>query len=164
MTSKQALQIIGVLTAAYPRTDIQEETVEIFSRFLLDLPYEVGQMAALKLIGESKWFPSVAELRQGAIEVASTNQLPSAAEAWGEVKNQMRFTGYYGTPSFSHSLITKTVEAFGWQGLCVSENIIADRAHFLKIYESYRTRELREAVEIPEIRALRDKVKKELAV
>lgn len=162
MTLDEALKIMAVLTAAYPQAEIQEETIQIYTKFLLDLPFEAGQAGALELIAKSKWFPSVAELRQMAVEMLSENDIPTPGEAWGEVVRQLHSVGYYGRPSFSHPAIVKAVKAMGWYELCVSENMVADRAHFMRIYEGYREREMKEALELPETRYLKAKIAREL--
>jgi len=153
LTPDEALKVLSVLTAAYPNVNIPEETAQIYVKFLLDLPYEAGKAAALSLIAESKYFPTIAELRQAALAV-SGNDLPSPGEAWGEVVAQMKEAGIYRRPRFSHPVIEKAVQAIGWQELCLSENQIADRVHFMRIYESYAERARQEAIQIPEVRQL----------
>jgi len=43
----------------------------------------------------------------------------------------------------------------GWRELCSSENQVADRAHFMKIYEAELAREIANAALLPAARALR---------
>lgn len=162
MTHNESIKILAVLTAAYPQVEIQEETIEIYTKFLLDLPYEAGQAAALEVIARSKWFPSIAELRQAAVGMLPKNDVPNSGEAWGEVVRQLHSVGYYGRPSFSHPAVAKAVKAIGWYELCVSENPTADRAHFLRIYEGYREREVNKALQPPEVEYLRAKMAREL--
>lgn len=137
MTQEEALTVLAVLTAAYPTTEITEPTVKIYVKFLLDIPYEAAYNAVLKLIAQSKWFPSVAELRETAFEIM--HNIPSAEEAWGEVIELIHTIGFYGQPKFSNPLIIKTIKAIGgWGKLCNSENIEIDRANFMRVYENYR--------------------------
>lgn len=162
MTHEETLKIMALLTAAYPQANIEEETIQIYIKFLLDLPCEAGQAAALELIASSRWFPAVAELRQAAVEAMPENQIPGPGEAWGEVVGQLRAVGWYGRPSFSHPAITKAVKAMGWRELCMSENVVADRAHFLRIYENYQERAKKELWQLPEVQQLRAKLTREL--
>jgi hypothetical protein len=37
--------------------------------------------------------------------------------------------------------VAKIVENMGWQNLCMSENEMADRAHFTKAYDTMQKRE-----------------------
>lgn len=162
MTPEEAIKIMATLTAAFPRTEIGEQTILVYAKFLADIPYEAGQAAILNLIAGSKFFPTVAELRQAALKLIPGKQLPTPEEAWGEVSTQIRVNGYYRVPVFSHPVIEQAVKAMGWQELCTSENGIADRAHFMRIYESFRDRALEDTVRIPEARLLVDRLAQQL--
>lgn len=150
MTSLEAAKVIATLIAAYPRIEISEETTKLYAKFLQDLDYKQVQAAVVKHIAISPYFPTIAELRQAALDVIQDNRAPLPGEAWAEVAQQMRDIGYTGRPTFSHPLIEKTVQAMGgWIALCQSEDGMVDRAHFLKVYESYRTRHVEEVKTAP---------------
>ena len=58
---------------------------------------------------------------------------------WGEVNEAIRHYGYYHQEEGMTSLrepMRIAVQRMGWRALCTSENDMADRAHFLRIYES----------------------------
>lgn len=154
MTDEEAIKVMTVLTAAYPDKVLQEQTITLYLEFLLDLPYQAGKAGALALIAKSKWFPSIAELRQQALSFTPESDVPNAADAWGEVIQQIRAEGWYGKPKFSHAAIEKTVRSIGWRELCMSENAAVDRAHFIKLYELYRDREATRTLLIPEAKRL----------
>jgi hypothetical protein len=59
----------------------------------------------------------------------------TAGEAWGEVMYYVSKIGSWGYPNFSSEIIGKCVDAIGWKCICMSENIMVERAHFLKIYD-----------------------------
>jgi hypothetical protein len=158
MTPKEAIEVMAILTAAYPNFTINAETIEIYSRFLMDMPFGLGEAIALKLISENKWFPSISEIREAVIKIMP-NEIPSTEEAWLEVMDNIRSVGSYGSPTFSNPLIGKAVNAIGWRELCLSDNPIADRAHFFKIYESYRNREVEDNLMLPEIKRLKEKIR-----
>jgi len=158
MNHEEAIKVMIILTAAYPQITISKETMKVYERFLIDLSFELGQAAALQLISQNKWFPSIAELRQSVIKMLP-NEIPSTEEAWLEVVNQIKSTGSYGTPYFSNDLIGKAVNAIGWRELCLSENQVADRAHFFRIYESYRSREIEDNLQLPEIKRLKESIR-----
>lgn len=65
MTESEALKTIAVLKAAYPRQEIQEETLRIYLAELIDLDYDLIGKAARTHIRTSQWFPTIAELRAG---------------------------------------------------------------------------------------------------
>ena len=150
MTVDEALSVLGALTAAYPQANIQKDTAKIYIKFLQDIPYEAGQSAALDLIAKSKWFPTISELRQEAVNRIPGNQFLSAGEAWREVCEQIRKVGHYGIPEFGSEVVAQAVKTMGWRYLCLSENEMADRAHFMKIYETYKERKTSHLLQIPE--------------
>lgn len=154
MTKDEAKQVIAVLMAAYPKTELPLESIQLYIQFLEDLPFEAGKAGALLHIAENKWFPTVSEIRQLAVNSIPGNAIPSASDAWGEVLKQIKHEGQYGIPNFSHPAIASAVKAMGWRNLCISEDGMADRAHFLKIYETYRNRTLQEQLQIPEVKKL----------
>jgi hypothetical protein len=141
-TFKMIMRTLSVLAAAYPTFDLKPETIKVYVRLLEDLPDSLIEQAAIAHIASSTFFPTVAELRKAALVLLDgQNPLPTALEAWSEVEEQVRRTGYLGKPSFSNPLITRTVSAIGWQNICRSENPVADRAHFLNGYAQLCERE-----------------------
>jgi len=148
-------KVLVMLAAAYPRQSVPKETNSVYAELLHDIDDALLITAAKQHAASSKWFPSVAELRGVALEIqARANGLPTAAEAWGEVMTQVRARGYYGSPVFSHRLIGQAVDGLGgWKGLCASDNQVADRAHFLRIYESLFKHDRDTAAMLPEAHA-----------
>jgi len=51
-----------------------------------------------------------------------------------------QFVEAYRAPRYSCDTVKRAVRAIGWQQLCMGENPEADRAHFLRLYESMRSR------------------------
>ena len=98
---------------------------------------------------------SLAELREVAFEIqARAAGLPSPEEAWKEVMARVRSDGYYRSPEFTHSLIQDAVDGLGgWKTLCAGDNLVADRAHFLRIYAGLMQRHKSDAAMLPEVRA-----------
>ncbi len=122
-------------------------------RCLGDLPLRALEAAVLMHVSTNRWFPTIAELREAALSVREGG-IPTAVEAWAEVMKAFEFVGYYGIPQWSHPAITKTVDAMGWQNLCLSENAMADRAHFMRLYETYAKRLRDEGVMLPDVKAI----------
>lgn len=83
--------ILAQLVAAYPRQEISKQTVAVYVRQLADLEPEQLAAAADLHIRRSRFFPSVAELRQGVLEHQQEMDLapPPAARAWGWVLEAM---------------------------------------------------------------------------
>jgi hypothetical protein len=135
---------VGILAAAYPNAKISKETLKIYVGMLSDLSLEVLDCAIQKCLAESEFFPTIAKIRSAASSLTSvTNCLPSSWEAWNEVTLQIRHNGYYRTPQFSNGLVARAVNALGWSQLCLSENQIADRAHFVRVYEQLVASEMK---------------------
>ena len=149
-------QVMIILAAAYPRFTATADTGRVYAELLRDIPDDLLIAATKQHATSSKWFPSVAELRQAAFNIrAKSLGIPSPAEAWGEVMREMRRVGSWGSPEFSTLLIADTVDGLGgWDALCRSENNVADRAHFLKIYGALLERHDQDAAMLPEIRDL----------
>ncbi len=136
-------RVLAVASAAYPNFDLKPETVRVYLKLLADLPDELLEEASLAHIAQSTFFPTIAELRTAACEILDRRHpVPTGLEAWSEVEEQIRRIGYTGHPEFHHQLIGRLVDSMGWRNLCHSENLVADRAHFLTAYEQIRTREL----------------------
>lgn len=144
-------QILDFLSGAYPKSDMGDDTIKVYSLCLQDLPFNAVKGAVLSHIATNKWFPTVAEIRAAAVALMPGGRLPTALEAWGEVKQAFSSVGYYGQPKFSHEAISKAVEAMGWQTLCKSENDMADRAHFMKLYDVYAQRLSGDFAQLPEV-------------
>jgi len=158
MNHEEAKKIMAILTAAFHGTTLPNATIAIWYKFLSDISYEVGYSAILHLISTCEFFPKISNLRQAIVKMLP-DEIPSTEEAWLEVSNQIRATGSYGTPRFSNDLIGKAVNALGWRELCLSENIVANRAHFLKIYASFRDREIEDNLQLPEIKRLKESIR-----
>ena len=78
------------------------------------------------------------------------------ADAWGLVMAEIRRIGIYGQPKFDDPVVAKTVKILDWLALCSSENVIADRAHFMKMYGQLSERAKDDAKLLPAAREVRE--------
>lgn len=146
---------VGVLAAAFPGV-ISGETISVYVRTLADLPLEVLDAAVEQCVAECKFRPTVAELRDKALKLATpAGSHPTSAEAWGLVVAAIRAVGSYGRPTFKDPLVARAVEVMDWRQLCMSEQPSVDRAQFMRIYEQLVARELDEARLLSKARELR---------
>jgi hypothetical protein len=76
----------------------------------------------------------------------------TAGEAWAICLREIRRVGSYDYPKSLDPLIEKVISIMGWRDLCLSDNMIADRAHFMKIYDNLVIRKRSEAMLLPEPR------------
>lgn len=145
MTRAEAAKLVAILANAYPAARVTEETSELYEAMLADLDFGAVQRAAARHIATSKWFPTVAELRAAAVEVA-LGPRRTGLEAWGDVVAAIRFVGAYGAPRFDDALVAECVRTLGWRGLCLGDNEVSDRARFSELYESLAQRARVDAV------------------
>jgi hypothetical protein len=135
----EILQVLKILGDVYSNYHLSSAAVEVYVQLLADIPGEVLEQAALEHISRSTFFPAIAELRTAAFDILEAiNPIPTDYEAWAEVQAEIRRVGHVGLPQFSHALIAKSVDLLGWRYLCLSENPVADRAHFVQAYQALR--------------------------
>ncbi|KKN74815.1 hypothetical protein LCGC14_0387080 [marine sediment metagenome] len=150
-------QIIKQLFAAYPNSQVTEQTVVVYLKLLQDIPLDELQTIIDQCIAQLKFLPTVAELRNMHHTLTTSLAQPSAAEAWGAVQKQLSSVGNWGVPQFEDSLVGQVVEMIGWQDLCASENTMADRAHFLRMYQQVEQRRQQGKKLLPAARRLAEK-------
>lgn len=152
---REVAQIVAMIAAAYPNFNLSEMTVEVYFQTLKDIPTEMLKAATMQAISEPgrKFAPSVGEIRGTVAEIVRRSSgVPSSYEAWKEVLDQARITGHSGKPVFSHPLVSKIVQVFGWRQLCLSENQVADRARFIEAYEQLSLHDLAEMMTLPVVK------------
>ncbi len=133
MNKRETAEVLAYLCSAYPQVVIRKENAEMYHRFLEDLEFVQVQKALDVLIMESKWFPSVAQIRQAVGELTG-DYGPALGVAWAEVLKQVVEVGRYGRPVFSHSAITQAVESIGWGNLCWG-NSESVKIQFSQVYK-----------------------------
>lgn len=131
----------------------------LWCELLRDLDGDVLKAAALQHVSESKWFPSVAELRDAAAQLVMPER-KTPIEAWGDVKRQIKLAGYYRIPEFLDEITAAVVADMNWQKLCLSEDEAADRARFIQGYSDRIKREHRQATELPQVAEARRRIQR----
>jgi hypothetical protein len=165
MAEQDVMRILGVLAAAFPNNKIAKETLDVYKLTLADIPADVLENATLQIITTAKFFPSVSEIRDTAHSIIlGLNKIPSQYEAWEEVQNVIARCGDYyhyqvaeQFPSYSHPLVEQAVEVMGYRSLCESDNMVADRAHFFKVYESLFSRAVDDMKMLPRVKDFSEK-------
>lgn len=147
MTDAEFAVLARFLAGAFRDSTFTEENFEAYRLALADLPYTAVQQAALRHVRTAKWFPTISELAQGVAEEAA--QLPDAEAAWAEVaamlrraRNAIASQGSYSLAPWSNPMTGLVVDALGgWQHLVESDEPAGVlRAHFLRLFDSFRTR------------------------
>lgn len=148
MDKTKFINLIKGVKSVYPNFGVKSpEQVEFWYTMLKDIPYETLSVAVKKHISQNKWPPTIADLREQASE--TREELPSASDAWGEVQRAIRHYGSYREQEALESLppiIRRTVKGLNYKSLCLSENEMADRAHFFKTYNAMAEREKKDSM------------------
>lgn len=145
MDKKEFAVFASALRTYYPKENIlpNQPAMELWYRELSDIPYQVAEAALRKWVATNKWSPSIAEIREMTADIVNGEQL-TWGEAWEKALNAVRRYGSYGKAEALDSLDPLTrrcVENIGYLDLCMSENIMVERAHFQKIFEIYAKRQ-----------------------
>jgi len=135
MTKVELAKLMAVCAAAFPHVTVTKETMTVYAEALADLEFEPSQRAVMHLIATSQYFPSIASIRESYASLIAPSA-PSIAKAWQEVSRRIQREGSTMAPTWSHQTIAEAVLIVGWRELCLSENQIATRAHFWRVYES----------------------------
>lgn len=146
MTDDQAKQTMTTLLAAYPvetRNISGREIaaiVEAYRNGLADLDDELVQRAVDVVTKTSERLPTIAKIRQAAVELQHGHRRPGG-DAWGDVVAAIRRHGASKTPGvdfvFPDPLVARAVDRMAWRELCLSTNQVADRARFIELYDEY---------------------------
>lgn len=136
------------------------EQLEVWFALLADVDPELLRGAALQHMAASKWFPTVAELRE-IVAALMVERPPTAMEEWGlvvETFGDLRYyryaDGYHAFPEFANPITARVVGAMGWARLKESDDYTADRARFLQAYDTLAQRSRDDAQILPQVRAL----------
>lgn len=149
-----------VLKTAYPKDNLlpSKESMSIWYQMLMDIPYDIAEVALRRWISTNKWAPSIADIREYSTAI-NEGETPSWGEAWQTVLRAVSKYGYMNEQRALNSLqplARRATEMIGFQTICTSENIAMERANFRKCYEAIAERE-KEDAQLP--KALLDTIK-----
>lgn len=145
MTPAEAMALVALLKAAYPRQPLEATTLKLYAEHLSEFDAPVGRVAVERVIATSRFFPTIAELRE-QIAAMQCDEKPEPEMAWAEVLDELRRVGHSRAPRFSCDEIHDAVRAIGgWMYLCLQPTNHADRARFVDAYRAARSRSVREA-------------------
>ena len=140
MTEQQAYAIVGLLSKAYRRDEWEPDRMRLWARLIADLDAGATEAAVLGWISTEPWPPTVAEIRARA--TGAVDAVASAEQAWEEVLSNVRRVGSWSEPVWSSDVVARAAMALrgGWQELCgglAEDELVAERAHFLRLYEGF---------------------------
>lgn len=137
-----------------PELDGKINSIDVLSDLLGDLPNETLWAAVKSCCAEPgrAFAPSAGEIRGKASELhAKASGIKSSGEAWQEIMDVIRDQGCHGTPRWSSELVKRAVDCIGLESIGMSEDVMPDRAHFLRIYTDLQRRALEDAAELPQV-------------
>lgn len=145
MNEKEFAMIALAVRTVYSNFKVMPDkaSANIWFEMLKDIPYKQINLALKEYISTNKYPPTIADLRELASNY-NNMPVPDFGEAWEEVINAIRKHGYMEVENAYASmspLTVKCVKRIGWQNICMSENVTADRANFRMIYETEQKRE-----------------------
>ena len=117
-------QAVSVLFGAYGKAD-DTDRQKIYCRLLVDVSPELLAAGVERAISTRTFLPSVKELLDDCLSVASrvdpALEVKSWPEAWREIERAVRETYWGRTPKFSTPEIEAAVKSYGWRNIYMSE-------------------------------------------
>ena len=145
VNNKQLLKGLTILNTAFhtQKMELNENVIEIWHNALSDLTDEMFEVAVLHIVRNNKFYPKIAEIRETAFSLCTTEHSKTGDEAWGEVMEQISNTGTWGEPRFKDDITAQTVRNLGWKEICTMDNsqIEITRAQFRNLYNNLKNRE-----------------------
>lgn len=166
MRESEVIELVGLCSVNYrnfPEVGKEELLVSLWTTMLEDVSFQVAQLAVQKHMSESVYPPTVADIRAKISDISAPQGL-TAMEAWGSVIKSIQQYGSYREAEAIQSLdplVQKVVRLLGFRNLCMSENEMADRAHFTKAYDTIVNRDRTESLMPARGRALMEKLQLE---
>ncbi len=153
MVKSEVAKLLAVIAAAYSRFQVDELKQNVWFEMLGDVDYKIAQMAVKKLMLESPFPPTIADIRKQIAEITTPEKYKiSAADAWGEIEQAISKYGYYqqseALDSMS-SITRKTVDLIGFRQICLCEEPGVVRGQFLRMFEQVANKEKQNAL-LPE--------------
>jgi hypothetical protein len=136
MTLKDIDRVLAFLAAWYPHSPLPPDSEDLWAQTLEHLPADGvwNRLQRYVLDSSHRYPPLLADILVEPL----TDQ---AEQAWLQVMDAVRRLGAYRTPQWDDPAIDAAIRACGgWTAVCRSENMAADRAHFLRYYTAYRQR------------------------
>jgi hypothetical protein len=145
MTREEFKILVKGMKAVYtaPTFIPDQDAFNMWYALLGDLSYDACAMAIKKYMLTNKFPPTVAEIREMVSGIVNGDPL-TWGESWERALSAVRKYGSYNKMEALDSLDSltrKCVESIGYMELCMSENIMVERAHFQKVFEVFAKRE-----------------------
>ena len=141
---KKFYQGVIVLNTAFSenKLPLQKESLEVWHNALSDLTDEMFEVAVLHIVRSHKFYPKIAEIRETAFSLCTTEHGKTGDEAWGEVMAEISRTGTWGEPQFKDEITAQAVKNLGWTEICTMDlsQMEITRAQFRNLYNNLKNR------------------------
>lgn len=144
MDQKEFATFAAALKTFYPGSGIMpnSKAVSLWYNQLKDLDYKIAEMALNAWVATEKFPPKISEIRE-KYNLLSGNEIEDWGAGWEQVQKAIHYKGMYreqeALDSFDE-ITRQCVKRLGYQSLCTSENVAADRANFRDIYKTLQER------------------------
>ena len=162
--SRTIAQVLGEISVLYPLMfSPTPEMTQVWKLYLRDLDDELLINALHHYVATAKdnYPPSVPGLRKAASDLKRmAANVPSTAEAWGAIMESFQRTSFDQPALIKNPIVQEAIHCMG--GIAEigrSENSMAERAHFMKIYEGIVGKLTEEDRELPEVKKYIEKIK-----
>ncbi len=143
MTKQEFATLVVAMQAMYGEDFIgTEQALDVWYALLHDLDYQILSKTLQQYMLTNKFKPTVAELREIYADLVSP-VLSDWSEGWEKVSKAIGHYGMYQEAAAMESfdeVTREVVKRLGFQNICLSENIVADRARFAEIYQAIQRR------------------------
>ncbi|MGM0409272.1 MAG: replicative helicase loader/inhibitor, partial [Bacillota bacterium] len=120
MNKKEFMIITEIIMSFFPKFEkkINNETrLKIWYEMFEDLNFKNAQLALKKVLVESKYMPTVSEIRQAVADIENPDNKITGSEAWGQVKKAISKYGRYREKEALESMderVRSLTKRFGW--------------------------------------------------
>lgn len=148
MTASEFSTFSAAIKTYFPKENVlpTKESMTLWYSALKDIPHDVASAALMQYVQTNKFAPTIAELRSISSAIQNEN-LPDWGESWEKTLSAIREYGMYNEKDALASLddlTRQTVKRLGYHDLCISENMMQDRANFRMIFEQLLERKTKE--------------------
>ncbi len=144
MNRQEFAQFAMALKTYYSKENIlpNDAAMQLWFNQLADIEYTDAELFLNKWVAVEKWSPAISDIRAGVAEIRF-GVVEDWGKGWEQVERAIRMYGYMRIDEAYESMDEITREAarrLGFQNICMSDNIQADRANFRMLYEQIAAR------------------------
>lgn len=149
MTPQEFAKSVTFLNMAYGK-EMDDTRVGVWYNFFQNVPVEKFNLAIVRIIEKSQYFPSIAEIKQELAILENPTLQLDASEEWSKVTKAISRYGAYRAVEAMESMHPVTADVVkrlgGFVELCRCEDIEWRRKSFMSIFKETLDRHMEIAV------------------